>query len=229
MADICVPKRVVNGNRKLIHTLRERDNYSNEAKKTEGFMALVDKCLDDACAILIREDRHFIDGLTEYPNLMKIAIKKNVHAIRYANKLSRSHSKLAVKQDRFALKWYKDKLVIDEDIVIKAIAYDPFSIQYLEQNHSYCLAAVMKNGLALEYIKDKSLDICSCAVLNDPFAVKWVPNMNWVMYDLASKCTYPLPFIKRWWICEPLTRDQRYYFTNIRHAYKLADITIKHY
>jgi hypothetical protein len=56
------------------------------------------------------------------------------------------------------------------------ISINPMSIKHVRQTNELCILAVMTDGLALEFIKDKTYEICEWAVLQNPLAMEFVPD-----------------------------------------------------
>ncbi len=67
----------------------------------------------------------------------------------------------------------------DPEYCLMAVRKNPLYLEYVkEQTHEMCLQAVKQFGLALEYVKEQTVDICLEAVKQDGHALEWVKNQT---------------------------------------------------
>lgn len=64
----------------------------------------------------------------------------------------------------------------DPDIATAMVCNYPYSIRDVRQTEELCLSAVRKDGLVLEFVNSKSRSVCLEAVINSPWAIKYVPT-----------------------------------------------------
>ena len=91
-----------------------------------------------------------------------------------------------VKRKAFALRF--NYVIQTEKICLAAVNKNGLALQYVqEQTPKICLAAVNKNGLFLKYVQEQTPDICLAAVKNNGLALQYVRKQNLDIIDEALK------------------------------------------
>jgi hypothetical protein len=73
----------------------------------------------------------------------------------------------------------EDGRVAEEDLSLAAVRANGLALQYVrEQTHEICMAAVAADGLALRYVKEQTTPICMAAVKQNGLALKHVKRMS---------------------------------------------------
>jgi hypothetical protein len=135
----------------------------------------------------------FIEKQSE--NTQRIAIENNPFAFAFAKNPSYEIKKLAVAKLQFNI------LLIDkpEEVLVKIVQYNEIICEHLLKIDGFYLKhinyqsmkdrmlAVEQNGLALEFVINKTMEICLAAILQNPEAKKFIPQ------EILEKITVKTP------------------------------------
>ena len=74
----------------------------------------------------------------------------------------------------------------DPDIATAMVCNYPYSIRDVRQTEELCLSAVRKDGMTLEFIRAKTRSVCMEAIVQCPWALKFVPTDAEFYSELAE-------------------------------------------
>ena len=74
----------------------------------------------------------------------------------------------------------------DPDIAAAMVCNYPYSIRDVRQTEELCLSAVRKDGMTLEFIRAKTRSVCMEAIVQCPWALKFVPTDAEFYSELAE-------------------------------------------
>lgn len=74
----------------------------------------------------------------------------------------------------------------DPDISLAMVCNYPYSIRDVQQTEELCLSAVRKDGMTLEFIRAKTRSVCMEAIVQCPWALKFVPSTEPFYQSLAE-------------------------------------------
>lgn len=74
----------------------------------------------------------------------------------------------------------------DPDIALAMVCNYPYSIRDVRQTEELCLSAVRKDGMTLEFIRAKTRSVCLEAIVQCPWALKFVPTDAEFYSELAE-------------------------------------------
>ena len=128
------------------------------------------------CLLAIWQNGYAIKHVKHQTKTLCVAaILKQPHALKYVKNKTYELCMIALCKDGNTLQ-YIDWLPLDEMYMI-AISSNPMALKYILSIHQtdvLCRIAVMGEGMALEYVANKTKLICELAVLMDSRAVKFV-------------------------------------------------------
>lgn len=185
--------------------------YGRRKVKTDffimGYPQFLWKFLEDnfnQIEILMRHPCNLRYYRYEQPLLMiEEAVKKEPHALQYALKPSWELCVEVVSKCPGAIRHIRPQNMAPE-ILYAAVCKNGLLLTYMlnqsirwshiweTETERICLAAVRQNGLALQFVKHKTLKICEAAVEQNGWALRYVPQQT---YDLVRRAYMQNPGI----------------------------------
>ena len=111
-------------------------------------------------------------------DLCLAAVKENGVALLYVPKELRENYDIcmeAVKQNGSVLQLVPDKF--KQELALTAVTKDGLALQYVkQQTHDICMAAINQNARALRYVEDPTINLCLAAVKKEGWVLGFVPK-----------------------------------------------------
>lgn len=141
------------------------------------------------CMTAIKKNYTTIQYVTNQTiELCKYAIDCNVDAIQYIKKVTKELYLYAMNKKKFSLA-HLEKRNKNKSLCLAAVMTNGLDLQFVEeQDLESCMAAVTQNGLALEFVKPefKTNEVCGTAISENNIAIKFVDNYIFATQDFTQ-------------------------------------------
>lgn len=161
----------------------------NWLREEPKFIQYIPEQSESLCMFALDKNCYAIHGIKKRTEQMyDLAISNDAHLIRLplsdmslSTELKQKYQKMAIVQFGYHLKQFKQKKRLDsflvtsqQDVMEYLYKHHRDTIKYIPQDPAACLTAVKFNGLALKYVKEQTMEICTVAMTQNPACYKYV-------------------------------------------------------